>query len=370
MARPVVQIVVLNNYDLERTAAEVGRGEKPSHHLYGIDVLRARGWRVEIVPQQGGPGWLRTVEQWLTRLRLPVPRGDLGQQWQAWSMARGASVIYAPCQTQTQTLAYLRAVGLLRTPLVVLAHHPPVTGRLRAIRRWFFRWETRGADRYPALSRGVAREVLAGAGHNQAAGGVYAPVLHWGPDLDYYTRFRVSGPGEGAMGTGRTGRDWFTFGRGATVAGTPARIYCLAHDVKPEFASFGAGVQVVTHQQESDLPYPRLLAELATARVIAVPLAVGPALAGLTSVTDALGLGKPIVVTRHPLLDLDVEKLGIGHWVEPGDVEGWAKALHWFETHPDEAEAMGRRARETAEARWNSRAFARELTALLESVTQ
>jgi len=104
--------------------------------------------------------------------------------------------------------------------------------------------------------------------------------------------------------------------------------------------------------------------------VLAVPLASSTALAGLTSVTDALGLGRPLAVTRHPLLDLDLEGEGIGRWVEPGAVEGWAKTLRWFEEHPAESVAMGRRARVLAERRWNSGAFAQQIGQLLERAIQ
>jgi len=295
--------------------------------------------------------------------------GDLGQQWCVWSRARPEDVVYAPCQTQTQVLAYLRALGLFRTPLVAVAHHPPVVGRLAWMRRWLFRWEARGTDRFPALSSEVARAVREISGRGVAGRGDYAPVLSWGPDLAYYAPFRAEAVGEGAAATGRTGRDWLAFGRGATRAGTEAGIFCLTKDVRPEFAEFGPNVRVHAHARESDLPYPRLLAELALARVIAIPISVGPALAGLTSAADALGLGKPLLATRHGLLDIDVEREGIGRWVAPGDPDDWARALRWFDENPAESAAMGRRARTLAETRWNSRLFAGQIAAILESAS-
>lgn len=359
-------IVVLNNYDLARVAREVGCGDKPAHHLFGLDGLRARGWRVEVVPLPAGPAWLRAVQRALLRLHFPVPLGDLGQQWHALRRLRTADVIYAPCQTQTALLGYLRALGLTRTPLVVVAHHPPVGGRLARLRRGWFRAETRGVARFPALSTPVAQAVRTAAAEKcRTPGGDFAPVLPWGPDLAYYDRYRQDTPGAGTMSAGRTGRDWLTLGRAATLAGGAARIFCLRGDLRPEFAAFGPNVRVDAVDRENDRPYPRLLATLAQARVLAVPLAVGPALSGLTSLTDALGLGRPVLLTRNPWLGIDVEREGIGRWVEPGDVAGWVRALQWFDTHPEEAAAMGRRARALAETRWNYRRFTDELAALL-----
>ena len=40
---------------------------------------------------------------------------------------------------------------------------------------------------------------------------------------------------------------------------------------------------------------------------------------------DCLGIGKPVIMTKNPNIDIDIEKEGIGHWVEPGDVEEWKK---------------------------------------------
>lgn len=361
-----MRVLVLNNYDLQRVGAEVARGEKPNHHLFGVDALERAGWEVDTVPHNAGPRWLRWLERCLAVRRWPVALGDLGQQWEAWKRMRRADVIYAPCQTQTQSLAYLRALGLMRVPLVAIGHHPPIGGRLRLLRRWSFRCELRGTARYPALSNGVAREVEALSGGGEG----YAPVLEWGPDVEYYSRFMAPGPGEGAVAAGRTGRDWLTFGRAATRANSRARILCLAGEVRSEFADFGAHVEVTTVQTEADLPYPQLLPVLARARVLAIPLFGGTALAGLTSLTDALGLGKPVIMTRHPLIDLDIEREKIGRWVEAGDVEGWCNALRWFDEHPDDAAAMGRRARVLAESRWNTQSFANQIMTILEAAAR
>ena len=364
------RLIVMNNYSFERVWGEVIRGEKPAHHLYGIDVLQRAGWKIDVVPVGGSAKWIRCLERILAVLRWPVPLGDLAQQWQAWTGVTRADVIYAPCQTQTKIFAYLRALGLLGTPLVAIAHHPPVTGRLTRLRRWCFSWETRGTDRYAALSEGVATVVreLRKSGRKVEMSMNYSPVLRWGPDLSYYDRFVVTGPGEGSVATGRTGRDWLTFGRGATRAGTPAQIMCLNCDVRPEFAGFGANIRVTASMNEQDRPYPQLLPVLARARVIAIPLVVGQATSGLTSLADALGLGKPVIMTRQSLLDIDLESEGIGRWVEAGDAAGWANALQWFEMHPDEAVAMGQRARAYAEKAYNSDIFAEQIMGILESV--
>jgi glycosyltransferase involved in cell wall biosynthesis len=94
-------------------------------------------------------------------------------------------------------------------------------------------------------------------------------------------------------------------------------------------------------------------------------LTSGSSLAGLTSLTDALGCGKPVIMTRHPLIDIDLEKEGIGRWVNPGDVTGWIDALCWFRDNPGEAAAMGNRALQLARERFNSKRFAEQIAGIL-----
>jgi len=353
------RLIVLNNYDLTRVETEVARGEKPAHHLFGLDALRRAGWSIEIVPQDAGAHLLRWADGWLARSRWPVPLGSLAQQYAAWRQLRRGDVIYSPCQTQSHLFGYARALELGRFSLVTLAHHPLRQGRLQQWRNPFLRWQLAGTAAFPALSRTVAAEIQQASGRGEA----FAPAIGWGPELSYYDAYRGAGPGRGVAAAGRTGRDWATLAAGATRAGMPAEIFLLGG------AQFSAPPGVVVHhaRDESDFPYPQLLPALARARVHAIPLEPGTALSGLTSLIDALGLGKPVVMTRHPLIDLDLEAEGIGRWVAPGDIAGWTEALQWFERHPAEAEAMGRRARALAEQRLNYPRFCTAISRLLEA---
>lgn len=353
------RLVVLNNYDLARVESEVARGEKPAHHLFGLDALRRAGWSIEIVPETAGPRVLHWVDGVLARARWPVPFGSLAQQYAGWRRLRRGDVVYCPCQTQAQSLGYARALGLGRFTLVTLAHHPLRQGRLQKWREPFLRWQLAGTAAFPALSRAVAAEIQQANGRQEG----FAPAIGWGPDLSYYDAHRVAGPGQGVVAAGRTGRDWATLVTGTVRAGMAAEIFRLGRERLP------APPGVVVHQgdDERDFAYPRLLPALARARVHAIPLEPGAALAGLTSLTDALALGKPVVMTRHPLIDLDLEREGIGRWVAPGDVAGWSEALRWFENHPEKSEAMGRRARALAEDRFNYARFCAEIARILES---
>lgn len=349
------RIIVLNNYSFDVTWQEVACGDKPDHHLYGLNHFRNRGYEVKIVPFRSSKSWQR-----LGRILQcsPLPLGSLDQQ--AWTLnhLEKGDIIYSPCQTQSQILCLARRLGVLNTPVVCVAHHPLHRGKLANLRRPYFDQVVRGCDWYPALSAAVSNQII-------SAGGRSFP-LTWGPDIQYY---RPSGEiGVGVIAAGRTGRDFRTFAEGACRADIAAEIVCLegdAHNLEG-LPNIRLNVQPINGY----MSYPRLMELYSRARVMAIPLLQGLSLSGLTSLVDALGMGKPVICTRHPLIDLDIEKEGIGLWVEPGDVVGWSRALSFFKHHPEDARAMGMRGRALVEAGFNSNSFANQIMGLFEQISR
>ncbi len=63
----------------------------------------------------------------------------------------------------------------------------------------------------------------------------------------------------------------------------------------------------------------RSMGDTAAASIVAVPVRDPNRLTGLTEVADALALAKPVIATRSPYFPIDIEAIGCGIWVEPGD---------------------------------------------------
>src|SRR5918997_5470830 len=143
----MARVLVLNNYSLEDVWGEVRRGEKPDHHLFGINHFQARGFEVEIIPFKSSQ-FLQEINKLLKRSRFPVPLGDLDQQLRTFRALNEADLIYCPCQTQTHLLSYLRALGLIKVPIVSLAHHPLNRGRLAYLRAPFIKFLVKGVDAF------------------------------------------------------------------------------------------------------------------------------------------------------------------------------------------------------------------------------
>ncbi|NEQ19020.1 MAG: glycosyltransferase family 4 protein [Microcoleus sp. SIO2G3] len=76
-------------------------------------------------------------------------------------------------------------------------------------------------------------------------------------------------------------------------------------------------------------------------------------------------MGKAVVMTRTVEPCIDIEKEGIGIFVEQGDVQGWQEAISYLLEHPDETREMGKRGRRLCEEKYNLEVFTSRLSKLL-----
>lgn len=347
-------VLVFNNYCLRRVGGEAAAGLKPAHHLFGVDHLAASGWKV--IHADAGETRTGAAGRFFRRLGLGPPRNFLT----ALRLRNRAALIYAPCQTETGWIAALRLARILGARLAVLFHHPPGGGKLGPLRAGLMRVHLAGADRAFTLGAALAERL-----RQFSPRGKPLEPLAWGPDLPFYEPWRrpadIAAP---FVAAGRTGRDFPLLARAAERAGTPLRIFAL----EPAGAHESGLVRVTAVRSEADLNYRALLDQTASSPLHCIPLVPGGALSGLTSLTDALALGRAVLMTRAPLVGVDIERLGFGRWIEPGDETGWVRALRWAAENPDEILRMGARARAFAEREFNYRQFCSELRARLESL--
>lgn len=338
------RILFLNNYPMVKGLRQCQAGEYPAQHLWGMRDIGQYGFEVEYFPDRT---WLGPPE----RARF------LLQQAQAARLANGVDLIYSACQHNVWLLARLRRLGMLRQPLVTMVHHP-LRGVLQngAL--------VRGSDKLLFLSRAVEEDVK--RRFSPAAGATV--TLGWGPDLGFADGIEAAGERVDVLSAGKTNRDFKTLVE--ALRGTPwsASIYCARANVS-KVASPPGNVSIHTNETGHVLGYRELYQRSKRARVLAVPLAEVDALAGLTSVVDALALGKPLIMTKNRWLDFDPEAQGIGYTLEVGDVEGWRQALQRVLGDPELEARLGQKARALGE-QMNTQTFAKNLAHQFESVLQ
>ena len=89
---------------------------------------------------------------------------------------------------------------------------------------------------------------------------------------------------------------------------------------------------------------------------------------GLTTVVEALALGIPLICTKNLQMPMDIQKEQCGITVEPGDMDGWQKAVKYITENPDVASEMGRRGRALAEQVYNIDNCAKDVSAVLKTL--
>lgn len=311
------KLLVLNNYDFSIVYSEVLKGQKPSHHLYGIKELQKNGWEV-IIPNVSYP-WLRKLSVWLSKIPF-FNFGLLDQQWAAIRYARKIDLVYAPCQNVTVLLGTLAYFGIFRKPIIAIAHHPILRGRLASLRRFSLYFSINGHFCFGALSTVVANQIKSIRLDKRS------PVFFWGPELRFY--HIVQKPSVDFVVAGRTGRDYPLLADVIVSADVSGQVICSKLDYNKFFSHITkSSVEFIIGDSPEFMNYSDLVLHYSKSRLILIPMLQQDSLCGLTSLADAIACGIPVVINENKYLEIDAEKEGIGFVVKTGDVRGMQKAI-------------------------------------------
>jgi glycosyltransferase involved in cell wall biosynthesis len=352
-----VTVLFANNYDMRKARAGWLTGTYPAHHLFGTTDLGPPFEVVDLPHHEFG------LCARLTRLGREKRRsrdrfgrsgrlGDVGQQLAVLRSRRRPAIVYGAAAQELRALAALRGARLLHIPVVGVFHGVPYFGPRMSI-------GLRGFDRAIAMSQHT-RDALLAAGLPARR----IEVLGWGPDLDF-PGFQAPVPiasDSPLVASGKTRRDMTTLLRALAGLEVPARVYCRSSQLDGSVAIPGH-VQLVEPEPPrrstpGPLSYEHTLVDLRSAAVVAIPLKETHPLFGLTEVVDALACARPLILTRAPYFDFDIERIGCGWWVERGDVDGWVERLREAFSDRERLQRMGRAGHEWARERFNARLFA------------
>lgn len=267
--------------------------------------------------------------------------GDPLQALWAISGSNRGSIVYAANPKTGTVIALLKRLRLLSSPYVVLVHSYPVS-------RWA-RWCLGGADAILVFSESI-REKMIGDGFAEAR----VTSAYWGPDMAW--REYQQDDREivyDFVSAGKTNRDYGAI-RDLAAAGFLDGNILDGREVA-QYRSGGMASRVGRPS------YPEVMKLMAASRVVFIPLLDPSMVSGLTEVSDAIALGKPIVMTRNRWMPIDIEALKIGVWIDDHNPESIRSAIAQASEIPTEQVA--------GVARWfNMQSYSKTLLAVVETL--
>ncbi|WP_143711644.1 glycosyltransferase [Paenarthrobacter aurescens] len=270
----------------------------PAQHLWGLWNL-SDNWRASVTDI-----CLNHVGEKHRLLRLIIGQverlvGDPIQAAWALTGVNSGSLVYAANPKTGTLIGLLKRLRLVRIPYVVLVHSYPIS-------RWA-KWCLEPADAVLVFSDRIKQLMeLDGVPPTTIT------VAGWGPDLSW-TQYDVGLAEVQAdfIAAGKTNRDYKSLRKLAGSGQLDG--YILDGDVA---AAFRQGELTESAGRPS---YPEVMALMAKSQVVIIPLLDPSMLSGLTEFSDALALGRPVVMTRNDWMPLDIETLGIGVWLDSHD---------------------------------------------------
>ena len=220
-------------------------------------------------------------------------------------------------------LLFLSSIGVLRIPIYAFLHHEPKVKR--GAKAWFYKLLLSAPKHLFFLSSKTMDETV-------KAGLVKAKkcsVPYWGPDMDFYNKVEKN-EGKWFVSTGKENRDFDILIEAFRRTGAPLKIMTAKSHAGNDYSDLVEkckdfpNIEVVITENSGNV-YPKMLDAMANAKALVCPLRKDKLnyCVGLSTIADAIGLQKPIIITRNPYHDETYTK-----GMEIVDsVDDWVKAI-------------------------------------------
>lgn len=350
-----LRILLTNAYAMDKIHELYKKGLCPGHHLYGaLELEKDHNMEVVILPHERYP-LLNKIGNWFDI-------GFLEQQIRAIIALRKCDLLYAPyAAANTKLIVLGKLLGLIKKPVVILVHQPlfgtPSASKWKRklVRRLIMKYDT-----LIFLSEQMRTDLIKAYDIDESHARRHFFTAHWGVDLEFFQKYNGwSHPEEKqfVISSGNTARDFDIIVKAFERIKFPLKIYC-----KPE--SFPKSQHIPEHVEviSGNVPFEMICNDYAKSRMILIPLAPNPeGTIGLTSLLEAMAVGKPVVMTKNDKVDVDIEGEKIGYTVDEGDVEGWVRAINALLNDYPLLREMGDNIYRLGDTRFNMNLFANKL---------
>lgn len=277
-------------------------GKIPSHWLYGAEEMAREGWSVT---------WKDESKELFHDIRL--------------LRKHCPDVVFIPnmnlrCHV---LLLILCAMRIIKTPVFAFVHRVPQ--KVSLWQKLSYKMVYAGCRHIFFLSELSMNDAIGNGFINKAR----CSVPGWGPDMEFFSKVKTEDKGY-FVSTGKENRDFDTLIEAFRITGAPLRILCSrqhagrSYDDLPAKCEGISNIEVVMTDNSADV-FPKMLEAMAGAKALVCPLIHENMTycVGLSTVSDAEGLGKPLIISRNPYHS--PERMKQFHCVET--VDDWVKAI-------------------------------------------
>ena len=323
------------------------QGMYPGHLLYGLTHLPKNG--IECIAYE------IPFNPFIKRFRL-----SLYNTIRILFYKQKYDAIYAVAHRGLEPIIMLRALGLFRKP-IFLWHHTAVVSHKKNVREILSSFFYRGVDRFFFFSKILRTWSI----ETKKVSAEKAVVIHWGADTAFYNRLENFSENY-FVSTGKAHRDYMTLIKAFEQVPFPVKIYSPSAFSKKDF---GNRIDHMKQSLPSNIVLNTTYAALqdtidAVAHSFCVLICCldYPYTIGLTTLVEAMALGKPVITTDNETFPIDVEKEGFGIKIPHGDVNAWVQAVTFLCNNPEIAGEMGQKGKALAEKEYNLERFAAEIS--------
>lgn len=226
-------------------------------------------------------------------------------------------------------LLLLSAFGVVHTPVYAYIHHTPKGGH--PLKKRFYRLLLKGIKHAFFLSELTMQETI----HGKYVKRERCSVPGWGADLFFFSRITTNDQGY-FISTGKEQRDFDILIDVFKRTGAPLKIFtCKSHagnnfEDLPERCKNITNIEVIITENSSEV-YPLMLKAMADSKALVCPLRKDKLnyCVGLSTLTDAEGLHKPLIITHNPYHS--PQRIHPFHVVNTA--EEWINAIHDIQKH-------------------------------------
>jgi glycosyltransferase involved in cell wall biosynthesis len=333
----------------------------PGHYLFGIPELEKIGYNIRFSSPENRMKITNafSVYKYMVNYTLKIIR-DI----------RFIDLIYSPYPNFLDFIIYLRAIKIFPKKIVIY-QHCTIT-KNKGFFSYYIRQKLyyKGVDRLIFFDNKTAFDSI-------KTGLVKKKqifVVNWGPDTEQYKRILDKHEKNDVtknikfISTGKDSRDFDLMFDAFSGLNAKFELYLTDSDLVAKYINKTCNINVHHLEASKDSPQIALKATIDSDVSVVICKPTRPTSNGYTALCEAMGLGKPVILTKNPYIPIDVEKEGFGITVPVNDVIALRNAINIFYNNPELVREYSKNARMYADRHCNTIILGNQLDILFKNL--